>query len=623
MEQDELGYLPPVGGQPTGPDMGLDKYLNEETAPMEPSQQPMGSGMPNYTAEPFSEPEDDTGAVGPLPDVPVAPYHAFMSKEDVLPAFNKGGSVPVYANDGEMMNHPFDREGKEFDVIDAKLTPGEYVIDADSTHVFEPILKKINEWEPGDKLPLAILSPKGEEMIMTKKMADGKEITIKSGKDHEMTSEDEHAGLVYRNDGGDAGARVRDPSKNVSYKPGDDLTDPDQTRLRGPKDYVNPEDYNSGAPETSLRPRARPETVVPTEPEPKETQLNSPEAHLTRKGDIAEGAGRSSAKTNIRSAGGLNSLRGRFATEYAGNLAREQATKADYDRLAKEQKALKAQEEALRDSTMLAVQAYDLVPMAARAMYAFFAIEESWNAWARTRSLIPYADAASVADGKEAGVKDDYRNWSDKTKENSKSASARSQLISSVTNLTTDALDALGPGPKTDFDFIVAGRTVADLTDSPTQIRDTLQLMVDKGNEWLLKEGLDTVPFEIVEGKIERPANLGLEGIIEGALDYVSWVWKPGEDIPASQRQAGYPYTDMVVGDLFVDSGGIVYKLTSKDTLTQEIDSATTSKGTVYDGGYLNYDNDTKKLYLWSLTSGGWVGVDKVIESKEEETNNG
>lgn len=60
---------------------------------------------------------------------------------------------------------------------------------------------------------------------------------------------------------------------------------------------------------------------------------------------------------------------------------------------------------------------------------------------------------------------------------------AYSLLVSAVTNLTTVALKAQGPGPKTDFDFIVAARETANLEKgNPSTIRSQLQRLVFNAN---------------------------------------------------------------------------------------------------------------------------------------------
>ena len=84
-----------------------------------------------------------------------APGQAYAIAKSM--GYNRGGmmgqapnqpiSKPKY-NRGQMVNHPYDREGKSFDTIKANLTPGEFVVDADSAKKYGGLLRRINEWEP-------------------------------------------------------------------------------------------------------------------------------------------------------------------------------------------------------------------------------------------------------------------------------------------------------------------------------------------------------------------------------------------------------------------------------------------------------------------------------------------
>ena len=61
---------------------------------------------------------------------------------------NNGGKVGYYEYGGaNKATHPGEPRGS--DTVPAWLTEGEYVADKDSTEVFEPVLKAINDWEPG------------------------------------------------------------------------------------------------------------------------------------------------------------------------------------------------------------------------------------------------------------------------------------------------------------------------------------------------------------------------------------------------------------------------------------------------------------------------------------------
>ena len=62
--------------------------------------------------------------------------------------FATGGKVGYYEYGGaNKATHPGEPRGS--DTVPAWLTEGEYVADKDSTDVFEPVLKAINDWEPG------------------------------------------------------------------------------------------------------------------------------------------------------------------------------------------------------------------------------------------------------------------------------------------------------------------------------------------------------------------------------------------------------------------------------------------------------------------------------------------
>ena len=110
---------------------------------------------------------------------------------------NRGGGVPMFANDGSMVNHPYDREGEQFDTVPAQLTPGEFVIDADSTHKIEKVapglLDTINDWEPSSEDKAAAGTPEsmnnkgkskklnsGEDIEIKRKFEDGTQIIVKS-----------------------------------------------------------------------------------------------------------------------------------------------------------------------------------------------------------------------------------------------------------------------------------------------------------------------------------------------------------------------------------------------------------------------------------------------------------
>ena len=77
------------------------------------------------------------------------------------------------------------------------------------------------------------------------------------------------------------------------------------------------------------------------------------------------------------------------------------------------------------------------------------------------------------------------------------SMEAYNLMVSSITALTTVALKAQGPGPKTDFDFQVAAKETANLEGgSPTTIRSQLQRLVNNANTELSNLGVKAPVFE-------------------------------------------------------------------------------------------------------------------------------
>ena len=71
---------------------------------------------------------------------------------------------------------------------------------------------------------------------------------------------------------------------------------------------------------------------------------------------------------------------------------------------------------------------------------------------------------------------------------------AMQNLIGVTTELTTVALAAQGSGPKTDFDFIVAARSITNLKGSPQAIAANFQRLIDDANKTLVAAGQATVP---------------------------------------------------------------------------------------------------------------------------------
>ena len=105
-----------------------------------------------------------------------------MNCGGMVKGYNSGGNVPRYNQGGGLLNHPYEREGEQFDTVPAMLTPGEFVVDADSAHKFGDELEQINNWEPNGQPEMS-----GEEYLdedeaveIKRKFKDGTEIIVKS-----------------------------------------------------------------------------------------------------------------------------------------------------------------------------------------------------------------------------------------------------------------------------------------------------------------------------------------------------------------------------------------------------------------------------------------------------------
>ena len=148
----------------------------------------------------------------------------------------------------------------------------------------------------------------------------------------------------------------------------------------------------------------------------------------------------------------------------------------------------KGEVESFTNISNLAQKAQALVDVAAPAIEHYHKRQEVWRQWYQTQAVIPYVNQGidALRRSMEDGIAADMREFSE---EQPRAGDAFAVLKRVVTVLTTDALDALGPGPKTDFDFIVAGRTVADLTGTPSQIKSTLRDAQQLADEKITKAG--------------------------------------------------------------------------------------------------------------------------------------
>ena len=92
----------------------------------------------------------------------------------------QGGMTPGMSNTPPMM-----REGPQHDTVDARLTPGEFVIDADSTAAIQRVapgfLDNVNQWEPTQGMNgLMNIFNSLDDVAVTKTDKSGNKVSIKS-----------------------------------------------------------------------------------------------------------------------------------------------------------------------------------------------------------------------------------------------------------------------------------------------------------------------------------------------------------------------------------------------------------------------------------------------------------
>ena len=180
-----------------------------------------------------------------------------------------------------------------------------------------------------------------------------------------------------------------------------------------------------------------------------------------------------------------------------GEQARADAQAAKAEEKAEQDKkdAAKKDEQAqlYRRYSSSAQKALAYVDPASPALDALSKAEAAANAAYATAAVIPIVNQGTAALGqvRENSIHKWMRNWAQKSKRNQASYEAFKLLEGSVTELTTTALKAQGPGPKTDFDFVVAARSTADLSATPGAIKKSLQRLITNAGEELTALGVD------------------------------------------------------------------------------------------------------------------------------------
>ena len=164
-------------------------------------------------------------------------------------------------------------------------------------------------------------------------------------------------------------------------------------------------------------------------------------------------------------------------------LEREEAAQEKAD---KEAEAIKI----FRQYSISAQKALSYVDPATKALNYLSEAEGLANAAYAVSAATPIVNQGTAAlnQVREDAIHKYMRDWGSKS-QNASSYEAFKLLEASVTELTTTALKAQGPGPKTDFDFVVAARSTADLSATPVAIKKSLQRLIYNANEEITAAG--------------------------------------------------------------------------------------------------------------------------------------
>ena len=183
---------------------------------------------------------------------------------------------------------------------------------------------------------------------------------------------------------------------------------------------------------------------------------------------------------------------GQAEAQYQGELSRiAEAEQARADELAKEEKAeaekTQTEAEAFQNLNTKANDAIGFLNNGYKALLARQSAEEKANVIFGAAYLLPNANVAGIEKRQQAYIDAFMRKQVRSAKVSEDALAAINNLISVSTELTTTALEALGPGPKTDFDFIVAERSIANLEGTPKTIAAQFDRIRKNAKKWLFK----------------------------------------------------------------------------------------------------------------------------------------
>lgn len=326
--------------------------------------------------------------------------------------------------------------------------------------------------------------------------------------------------------------------------------------------------------------------------------------------------------------GGLGAAGQAFAEVGAAERGyQETLSGIEKDKLAREREDIKAEqskEKGLKEEINsihriieLAASAHNLVNTAVPALTVAQSVANSkFLKGVSLAAITQGGDAGAVRDLVQTYILPAVREEVKAGTISSESEIAYTKMVADITDITTVALKAQGPGPKTDFDFIVAARATANLESSAAAIKASMKRMIDNANSALkralqpqVNPQLDTTPpgsfdynfassaagsyLESIKGELKDTITSGVEAATEAISD---------------AKETVTDATETVLGknELIREVAGVetVFKKVSKfdlpDDVKAEKKKLEENTGALYlsDNGYL-YFVDTEGINSW------------------------
>ena len=259
-----------------------------------------------------------------------------------------------------------------------------------------------------------------------------------------------------------------------------------------------------------------------------------------------------------------------------GRITQEQYNKLKSDLIGG--KGSDTEKNAIRTLMSKAAAAYSLVNPASAALK-----------FIRTRSEISTTDWATVYAGIAAGVDPSdtiealtgqaelkLTNAASGNEQLSASQVAYDELKAYLTEMTTVALKAQGSGPKTDFDFEVAERSIANLTSSDASIKNSMRRLIDSAVKTASIEGWELERPELIDGEQttfteEKPeVKVDPSDVPDGqrfsGVGYTGtfiYVYNKADDTVTTEGYPPYPLKYATqTKEYFIDDGGEITVLT-------------------------------------------------------------